>query len=88
MIDSKNSPKPAGRAAWIEARTAELLAAGWKSPELAAKRATREWKTHSPQHAAAAKRNAAMSAARTERLDALHPADVMRVIVDGMVVLS
>lgn len=83
-----NNPTPTKRGAWIEARAAELLAAGWKNPQLAAKRATREWKTHSPQHAAAAQRNAEMRRARTERLNELHPADAVRLIVDGMVVLS
>jgi hypothetical protein len=67
--------KATPRATWIQARTAELLAAGWTNAALATKRATREWTTHSPQHAAAVKRNAEMRQARTERLNDLPATD-------------
>ncbi len=63
------------RTMWIEARANALLAAGWKSPALATKRAAREWRTQSPQHMTAAKRNREMAAARRERLNILPASD-------------
>lgn len=65
------------RATWIAARANALLAAGWKSPALAAKRATREWRIHSPQHKAAVKRNAQMAGARSARLNSLTASDAL-----------
>lgn len=63
------------REAWIEARANELLAAGWRNPALATKRATTEWRRQSPQHAAAVRRNGAMRQARSERMGALPASD-------------
>lgn len=65
------------RQTFIDDRAAELIAAGWR-PATAQKRATKEWRLHSPQHLAAVKRNAAMRAARDERMAALHPSDPLR----------
>lgn len=59
-----NSPTLTKREAWIAQRVNALLADGWKSPELAAKRAARDWRNQSPAHKAAVKRNNAMAAAR------------------------
>lgn len=63
------------REAWIEKRAGELLASGWRNPALAAKRAASEWRAQSPQRKAAVERNAAMKAARDERMAALPASD-------------
>ena len=44
--------KPTPRDIWIAARSAELMTKGWR-PDLAAKRAARDYKAHSPQRARA-----------------------------------
>lgn len=68
MTDTTTTARPNTRSQWIAARVAELLAAGWKSQELATKRAGKEWRKISPQRAAANRRNAALQAARLQRL--------------------
>jgi hypothetical protein len=60
--------KTTARGEWIERRANELLATGWKSHKLATQRATKEYRAQSPQRAAANRRNAALEAARRERL--------------------
>jgi hypothetical protein len=58
-----NTRKPNARALWIDTRAAELVGKGWK-PATATKRATKEWRLHSPQHVAAQKRNRDLARAR------------------------
>jgi hypothetical protein len=76
MANTNNTPrKTTQREMWIQQRAAELIAAGWHSQALAMKRAAKEWRAHSPQRAAANRRNAAMRQARSERLNALPATD-------------
>ena len=44
--------KPTPRDIWIATRSAELMTKGWR-PDLAAKRAARDYRAHSPQRARA-----------------------------------
>jgi hypothetical protein len=74
-MSNTTSNTPTDRKTFIASRTYELLAAGWTSRALAEKRAAREWRLHSPQHKAAAARNAAMRQARTDRLSTLPTTD-------------
>ena len=79
MAENHSTNRPTERTtpkgAFIQKRTAELLAAGWHSPALATKRASREWRVQSPQHKAAAKRNAQMAGARLQRMAELPVTD-------------
>lgn len=74
LQNASTAPKTT-RATWIAARANALLAAGWQSPTLATKRATREWRNQSPQHKAAAKRNSQMAGARLQRMAELPVTD-------------
>lgn len=53
---------------WIDQRAGELMASGWKQEKLAKKRAAREWRTQTPQHKSATRRNNTMHVARLQRL--------------------
>jgi hypothetical protein len=72
-----NADRKTARQTWIDDRAAALQAAGWQAAT-AQKRAAKEWRKISPQHVAAQKRNAAMAAARSERLAALPHSDPLR----------
>jgi hypothetical protein len=72
-----NATRQTARSQWIDDRAAALQAAGWQ-PATAAKRAAKEWRKISPQHVAAAKRNAQMRQARADRLTALPHSDPLR----------
>jgi hypothetical protein len=67
-MTTDNTPRQTKRNAWIQQRAAELVAAGWHSQALATKRAAKEWRAHSPQRAAANRRNAALQAARLQHI--------------------
>jgi hypothetical protein len=77
MNATDTQPRQNARSRWIDARAAELTGAGWPA-STAQKRAAKEWRKISPQHVAAVARNAAMRAARNERLAALPHSDPLR----------
>lgn len=75
IVTTEPTDRMTPKGAFIQKRAAELLAAGWHSPALAQKRASREWRVQSPQHKAAAKRNRDMAAARLQRMAELPVTD-------------
>jgi hypothetical protein len=61
--DTRKTP----RTIWIDARTAELTAKGWKLAN-ATKRAAKEYRLQSPQHIAAQRRNRDLARERAAHL--------------------